>query len=182
MENPSTTIRNSYPQSTTLLQRQIIQDLLRRDEKPSFGFSHGQDSKSMDDLHPRIETLNETYLDSCVALEAATFPEQERCSREKVRFRNVSKAVFFISHYSQCFSMSRYLWSLEFQRATSLCFDYRLLLTVLFVFEFISEFAHLSCSRFCDCFKLIPNSFSIVSPFVRSSLSVSSPLLNLELL
>lgn len=35
-------------------------------------------------LHPYVQTLSLSNLDSCVALENAVFPEAERCSREKV--------------------------------------------------------------------------------------------------
>lgn len=36
------------------------------------------------DLHPYVQTLSLSSLDSCVALENAVFPEEERCSTEKV--------------------------------------------------------------------------------------------------
>lgn len=36
-------------------------------------------------LHPYVQTLSLVDLESCVALEQATFPEHERCSREKAR-------------------------------------------------------------------------------------------------
>lgn len=36
------------------------------------------------DLHPYVQTLSLSDLESCVALENAVFPEDERCSREKV--------------------------------------------------------------------------------------------------
>ncbi len=35
--------------------------------------------------HPYIQTLTESDIESCINLENAAFPEQERCSREKVR-------------------------------------------------------------------------------------------------
>ena len=35
-------------------------------------------------LHPYVQTLSLSNLESCVALENAVFPEEERCSREKV--------------------------------------------------------------------------------------------------
>lgn len=35
-------------------------------------------------LHPYVQTLSLSDLESCVALENAVFPEEERCSREKV--------------------------------------------------------------------------------------------------
>ena len=37
------------------------------------------------DMHPYVQTLSISNLESCVALENAVFPEEERCSREKVR-------------------------------------------------------------------------------------------------
>ena len=39
-----------------------------------------------DKLHPYVQTLSISNLDSCVALENAIFPEHERCSREKVPY------------------------------------------------------------------------------------------------
>lgn len=36
------------------------------------------------DLHPYVQTLSLSNLESCIALENVVFPEQERCSREKV--------------------------------------------------------------------------------------------------
>lgn len=45
------------------------------------GKANGQD---LSDLHPYVQTLSLTDVESCVALENATFPENERCSREKV--------------------------------------------------------------------------------------------------
>ena len=35
-------------------------------------------------LHPHVQTLSIDDLEACVALENAAFPENERCSREKV--------------------------------------------------------------------------------------------------
>ena len=37
------------------------------------------------DIHPYVQTLSISNLESCVALENTVFPEEERCSREKVR-------------------------------------------------------------------------------------------------
>lgn len=37
----------------------------------------------LDELHPWVQVLTESNADDCVAVEKA-FPEQERCSREKV--------------------------------------------------------------------------------------------------
>ncbi len=35
-------------------------------------------------LHPYVQTLSQSNVDSCVALEDSVFPEHERCSKEKV--------------------------------------------------------------------------------------------------
>lgn len=40
--------------------------------------------RTKNDLHPYVQTLSLADLESCVALENAAFPEEERCSREKV--------------------------------------------------------------------------------------------------
>lgn len=36
------------------------------------------------ELHPYVQTLSLSNLESCVALEEAIFPPQERCTTEKV--------------------------------------------------------------------------------------------------
>ncbi len=41
-----------------------------------------------DNLHPYVQTLSISNLEDCVALENAVFPENERCSREKVGVPN----------------------------------------------------------------------------------------------
>lgn len=46
----------------------------------------GADKKNLSDLHPHVQTLSLSDVDICVALENATFPEPERCSREKVSY------------------------------------------------------------------------------------------------
>ena len=38
-----------------------------------------------DKLHPYVQTLSIADLDSCERLESSCFPEEERCTREKVR-------------------------------------------------------------------------------------------------
>ncbi|KAL8999909.1 MAG: hypothetical protein Q9169_001315 [Polycauliona sp. 2 TL-2023] len=45
------------------------------------------DNKALSDLHPYVQTLSSSDVASCVALENATFPENERCSREKFDYR-----------------------------------------------------------------------------------------------
>ena len=43
-----------------------------------------QKNTERDKIHPYTQTLKESDIDSCVKLEEATFPEHERCTREKV--------------------------------------------------------------------------------------------------
>lgn len=60
---------------------------IHRDETREPGahqFIGGQHRAEKDNLHPYVQTLSLSNLESCVALENAVFPEQERCSREKV--------------------------------------------------------------------------------------------------
>jgi hypothetical protein len=47
-----------------------------------------------DDLHPYTQILSLSNLEACVALEQGTFPEHERCSRDKVR---LAPSLHFIS-------------------------------------------------------------------------------------
>lgn len=58
--------------------------------------------RTKNDLHPYVQTLSLADLDSCVALENAAFPEEERCSREKVR-ENLLYIYFSISVFVICF-------------------------------------------------------------------------------
>ena len=44
----------------------------------------GANISARNDLHPYVQTLSLADVESCVALENAAFPENERCSREKV--------------------------------------------------------------------------------------------------
>lgn len=57
------------------------------DELPSFGASKNArgGKNDLSNLHPYVQTLSLSDLESCIALENATFPEHERCSREKVK-------------------------------------------------------------------------------------------------
>lgn len=55
----------------------------RENENPNLGYGQAND-KGLSDLHPYVQTLSLMNVDSCGALEMATFPEHERCSREKV--------------------------------------------------------------------------------------------------
>ncbi|KAK3641762.1 hypothetical protein LTR56_011087 [Elasticomyces elasticus] len=46
----------------------------------------GNNSKR-DELHPYTQTLSLSDIESCILLEEATFPENERCTREKFDYR-----------------------------------------------------------------------------------------------
>ncbi|KAL8911519.1 MAG: hypothetical protein Q9171_003327 [Xanthocarpia ochracea] len=61
----------------------------RGDEGLGFGPSMNTEvnNKALSDLHPYVQTLSLSDLESCVALENATFPEHERCTREKFIYR-----------------------------------------------------------------------------------------------
>ena len=45
------------------------------------------------DLHPYVQTLSRSNVDSCVALENSAFPENERCSKEKVRLESTIRPL-----------------------------------------------------------------------------------------
>ena len=49
------------------------------------------------DLHPYVQTLSLSNLESCVALENAVFSEEERCSREKVDLTTSFDSYLFLS-------------------------------------------------------------------------------------
>lgn len=44
----------------------------------------GQSNAKRDPLHPYTQTLSLSDIESCIRLEDAAFPPQERCTREKV--------------------------------------------------------------------------------------------------
>lgn len=46
--------------------------------------AQNQSNSKRDDLHPYTQTLTLSDIDSCVLLEEAAFPPQERATREKV--------------------------------------------------------------------------------------------------
>ncbi|KAK3680802.1 hypothetical protein LTR37_021044 [Vermiconidia calcicola] len=62
------------------------------------GLTEAEDERSMlnalsqrnekrDELHPYTQSLTLSDIESCVRLEEATFPENERCTREKFQYR-----------------------------------------------------------------------------------------------
>lgn len=63
--------------------------------------------RTKNDLHPYVQTLSLADLDSCVALENAAFPEEERCSREKVR-ENLLYIYFSIFCFCYLFLFSAF--------------------------------------------------------------------------
>ena len=60
---------------------------IHRDER-HFGALHMRNAKAKSDarneLHPYVQALSLSDLESCTTLENAIFPPHERCSREKV--------------------------------------------------------------------------------------------------
>lgn len=75
--------------------------------------------RTKNDLHPYVQTLSLADLESCVALENAAFPEEERCSREKVR--EPTLCLFFNSLL--CLSVSDFpLFFFFFWKGRNLCF------------------------------------------------------------
>lgn len=81
---------NDFSKLPIELQRNESRELKRQ---PGNGRMHANEKNN---LHPYVQTLSISNLESCVALENAIFPEPERCSREKVRIFRQS----FISCYS----------------------------------------------------------------------------------
>ena len=65
---------------------------IHRDEFTRFSSSRNMRAQGneMNELHPYVQTLSLSDLEGCVALENVTFPEHERCSKEKVRIENRS--------------------------------------------------------------------------------------------
>ncbi len=54
--------------------------IFKKQQKPQ----QEDDPSTKDEFHPYVQTLSIADLESCIALENAAFPEDERCSREKV--------------------------------------------------------------------------------------------------
>lgn len=54
------------------------------DDDDNFITELSQRNEKRDVLHPYTQTLSLSDIESCVRLEEATFPPQERCTREKV--------------------------------------------------------------------------------------------------
>ncbi|KAL6717208.1 hypothetical protein ACLMJK_005123 [Lecanora helva] len=76
----ATSDNDSYPEITIHTDEASESTMQHR----PFGRAKAND---YDDLHPYVQTLSVSNLESCIALENAIFPEQERCSPEKFRYR-----------------------------------------------------------------------------------------------
>lgn len=68
-----------------------------------------QRNEKRDGLHPYTQTLTLNDIESCVRLEEATFPPNERCSREKVspspacpRYHELSQGDKLVVRYRVC--------------------------------------------------------------------------------
>ncbi|KXT01180.1 hypothetical protein AC578_592 [Pseudocercospora eumusae] len=57
------------------------------DDNDSIVTELSQRNEKRDELHPYTQTLSLSDVESCVRLEEATFPPQERCTREKFQYR-----------------------------------------------------------------------------------------------
>jgi len=78
---------------------------IHRDEIHDAGIRRPLDNRAKanenDNLHPYVQTLSISNLESCVALENAIFPEHERCSREKVDLLLVHTIVESLANLPQ---------------------------------------------------------------------------------
>ena len=52
--------------------------------------------KQINDLHPYVQTLSRSNVEDCLALENAVFPENERCSRDKVGMDTLLIETFYL--------------------------------------------------------------------------------------
>ena len=62
-------------------------DAVQQPSKPQQGYTFAEmahNTSKRDDLHPYTQTLTLSDVESCVILEEAAFPPQERATREKV--------------------------------------------------------------------------------------------------
>lgn len=74
---------------------------IRRDDDRHAQLQHLRDGRAKTNerngLHPYVQTLSLENLESCVQLENAVFPEQERCSKDKVGFSIAVIAADFLA-------------------------------------------------------------------------------------
>lgn len=86
--------------------------------------------RTKNDLHPYVQTLSLADLDSCVALENAAFPEEERCSREKVR-ENLLYIYFSIFGLCYLFVYFPFFNIFFKKKQKSVCFLFQTYLAVI---------------------------------------------------
>ena len=72
------------PEITTSPETQDEDDMGGNEGGSLFEQIADQRNEKRDQFHPYTQTLTLNDIESCVRLEEATFPEHERCSREKV--------------------------------------------------------------------------------------------------
>jgi hypothetical protein len=65
-----------------------------------------QRNAERDKIHPYTQTLKESDIESCVKLEEATFPEHERCTREKVSLMSFNQAFQPIEHVTHLLAVT----------------------------------------------------------------------------
>lgn len=103
-ESPLTLTRSPESQGSTPTTTSSNESAMHKGTSLQTSFqlrNRGGGNKELNDLHPYVQTLTIADLESCVALENAAFPEQERCSREKVGscvmvFVVINHTVFFL--------------------------------------------------------------------------------------
>lgn len=82
------------PEITTSPEAQYDDDDLEGEGEGSlFGQIANQRNEKRDELHPYTQTLTLNDIESCVRLEEATFPPNERCSREKVSSSSIASSA-----------------------------------------------------------------------------------------
>lgn len=80
-------ISNMSPLDRTLTKPDADSEPQQQPDKPRQGTmfaEQAQKNSKRDDLHPYTQTLTLNDVESCVILEEAAFPPQERATREKV--------------------------------------------------------------------------------------------------
>ncbi len=82
------------------------------------GGGGGMNSKR-DEIHPYTQTLSLSDIESCILLEEATFPPEERCTREKVRLCSSSILLLHLLLRRQCLVPRFLRYALAFHTASS---------------------------------------------------------------
>lgn len=100
-----------------------------------------QRNKQLDELHPYTQTLSLSDIESCVVLENAAFPPEERASREKVSPLHECRPLSTVSH---CPRYVLFALSIDIARRP---------LTKYFANALVPRNEHRSTSRATHCFK-----------------------------